>query len=120
MGKLADLVARDFGGPVASLINREVSSVATSVTRIFRLDADRLGATIVNLSATKVYVGPFNNPSITKGYLLGPNGGQLVLRWDDDFLSVGAEWFGISIKTAAAIYTEELIAQATPTPPSTT
>jgi len=114
MGKLADLLAANFGGPIDGLVNRELTTVGIVATRVFRLDADRVGATIVNLSANKLFVGPFGDVSATKGYLLGPNGGQLVLRYDEDFLTVGAEWFIIASRTGSRIYTLEMIAQAAP------
>ncbi len=120
MGKLADLIAQDFGGPIDAKFNRETASVGLTPTMVFRLDADRVGATVVNLSATKIYIGPFRDPSATKGMLLGPNGGQLNLDYRDDYLTVGAEWFAIAIKTAAPVFTQELIAQAMPAPPGAT
>jgi hypothetical protein len=116
VGRLADLIARDFGGPIDALYNRELSAVGTTTVRVFRLDADRVGALIVNLSSAKVYAGPFLNVSATKGILLGPNGGQLVLTYDEEFLTVGAEWYLRSSKANCAIFTVELVAQASPTP----
>lgn len=116
MGKLADLVAGEFGGPVVARVNRELSSVGKTAARFLRLDADRVGATIVNLSAAKMYVGPFQNPSATMGELVGPNGGQRVIRWYEDFLTVGDEWFVVASAANSALYVMELIAQGIPGP----
>jgi hypothetical protein len=116
VGRLAELVARDFGGPIDARYNREISVVGTTVLRVFRLDADRVGASIVNLSANKIYAGPFLNVSATRGILLGPNGGQLVLTYNEEFLTVGAEWYVLASKANSAIFTIELIAQAGLTP----
>jgi len=79
---------------------------------ILPLDADRVGGTIVNLSANKLYVGPFRNVASTKGFLLAPNGGQLVLDYRDDFLLVGLEWYCIASKANSRVYTQELIASS--------
>jgi hypothetical protein len=116
MGKLADLLAANFGGPIVGLVNREITTAGVAATRVFRLDADRVGATIVNLSANKVYAAPFADVSATKGFLLGPNGGQLVLDYRDDFLTVGAEWYVRASKANSAIFAIELVAQAAPAP----
>ena len=116
MGKLADLLASNFGGPIVGLVNRELTTAGTTAARVFRLDADRVGATIVNLSANKVFAGPFANVSDSKGFLLGPNGGELVLDYRADFLVVGAEWYVIATKANSDIFSIELVAQAAPAP----
>ncbi len=119
MGKLADLLAVNFAGPIVGLVNRELTTAGVAAARVFRLDADRVGATIVNLSANKVYAGPFADVSANKGFLLGPNGGQLVLDYRSDFLVVGSEWYVLASKAASQIFTLELVAQAASTPAHT-
>ncbi len=119
MSKLADLLAKHFGGPIDGQVNRTLSTVGTAAAQMFRLDADRVGATVVNLSANKVWVGPFRDVASTKGILLGPNGGMLVIRWDEDFLLVGAEWYAIANAANSRIITIELTAQAGGAPPPT-
>jgi hypothetical protein len=114
VGKLADLLAEKFGGPIDGLFNRELTIAGTTAARVFRLDADRIGAVLVNLSPAKLFAGPFRDVSATKGFLLGPNGGQLVLTFDDDFLLCGAEWYVLASKANSRIFTLELIAQAAP------
>jgi len=119
MGRLADIIAQQFGGPIDGQVNRTLSIVGLTAAQMLRLDADRVGATVVNLSANKIWVGPFRDVANTKGILLGPNGGMLVLRWDEDFLLVGAEWYAIANAANSRIITIELTAQAGGTPPPT-
>lgn len=112
MGRLHDLVAQRFGGPIDAFYNRNGSTVGTTATQVLKIDADRLGAYIVNLSAAKITIAPFQAVNVTTGIIIAPNGGQLVLTFDEEFLTTGYEWWAIASKANSRIFVAEMVAQS--------
>ncbi len=97
MGKsVRDLITERFGAPVHVAVNRSVASVGLTPVSILRNDPDRLGAVVVNLSLNRLYLGPFVDPSATKGVRLDANGANLGLNWFEDYDVTGWEWFAVA------------------------
>lgn len=104
------MVTERFGRPVTPFENRTVSQVGNTAIEILRQDPDRLGFVIINLSVNDLYIGPFQNVSATKGIKIPPSGGSAVIIWDEDFESVGKQWYGLASAAASAVLTTEYIA----------
>lgn len=98
-----------YGVIVSEQENPVVSSLSTTAAKILQAKPRRLGFIIVNLSSVSVYVSMANNPSSTKGILLGANGGSLSVDWQKDFTLPSREWYGVAASGTANIYIIELI-----------
>lgn len=106
-----ELVIAQFKVPVRPVVDRLISSVGTTATRIFRQDPDRLGFLVSNLSGAAMFLGPFVDPSASKGVRLGANGGSARAHYEEDFESVAWEWFIIADAAASNLTTIEYIAE---------
>ena len=93
-----------------SRINRVTSTVGTSIGRVLLNSPNRCAAVIVNLSVNTIYISPDNATSATHGIRLGPSGGSIVFKWDEDFSMVGYEWNAIATGAGSEIFVlEQLI-----------
>jgi hypothetical protein len=111
---LADLVREELGVPTFLSTNRVTATVGVAAEQVFRQTPARVWLFIVNLSLNTVYVGPFNNPSATRGIQLNPSGGFMQLDYREDMDLVGYEWFGVATGAASAVLCLELLTQNEP------
>lgn len=111
---LADLVRDRIGADAYLDDSRGPATLGTTVAQVLRQSPYRAWAFIVNLSANNVFVGPFVDVSSTKGILLGPGGGNVILDYREDMNLVGYEWNGVAAVAASAILVLELLLQREP------
>ena len=106
---LAALLRERLGAETFVRTNALLSQVGTTAARMLAQDPQRVGFIVVNLSANLVYVGPFGNPSATRGILVGPNGGNVIARWQEDLSVVGYEWWAVADAAASDVLVMEYI-----------
>lgn len=109
---LRDLLDRQFGVRTRPVENPlDVTSLGTDVTRILSNNPNRLGFTVLNLSANVVYIGLSRNVNAgvgtEQGIRLDANGGQAVAIWDEDFDMVAWEWYAVATAVDSQIYVLE-------------
>lgn len=97
-----------FKGPTFSVVNPVTATVATSATRVFRNNPERVLALMVNQGNVDGYVGFDTEVSATKGILISANGGYLILSADEDGELVAQEIYAISPGGAATWYFVEV------------
>lgn len=107
---LKELLEAKLGVRTFTRINRATSTVGVSIQQVLRQAPNRVAAVLVNLSVNTIYISPDNVPSATHGIRLGPSGGSLVLKWDEDFSLCGYEWNALASAAASDIFIiEQLI-----------
>lgn len=106
---LKELLEKQFGVRTVNRINRDATTVGIAVGRVLRNSPNRIAAVMVNLSVNTIYVSPDNAPSATRGIRLGPSGGSLILKWDEDFSMCGYEWNALASAAASEIYILETL-----------
>lgn len=111
---LKELLEAKLGARTYIRINRDTATVGTAVQRVLRNSPNRVSAVLVNLSANTIYVSPDNVPSATHGIRLGPSGGSLVLKWDEDFSMCGYEWNALATAAASDIFIIETMLLSSP------
>ncbi len=93
---LRDLLRSRLGVETFSRVSPVGFQAGVAVAQLMPQDPNRVGAWIVNLSVNNVFVAPFNSVSATRGVLVGPSGGNVILTFQDDLSVVGVEWFMIA------------------------
>ncbi|MGH7409852.1 MAG: hypothetical protein ACREJ6_02145 [Candidatus Methylomirabilis sp.] len=111
---LPDLVQGKFGVKTFPRFNPVISTLGAAVDSWLRQSPNRVAALIVNLSVNNIFIGPFRDVSATKGILVTPNGGSVLLHFEEDFDLVGYEWFAIASAAASPILVVEWVTQREP------
>jgi hypothetical protein len=106
---LHDLIAAQFGVLTDTVTNIVTATVGTTAEIIARNDPRRVGLYIQNLSTGVMWVGPFPDPSATKGIRLFANGGAVQLLADEDLMLVGYEFYGVAQVAGQQIYVQETL-----------
>lgn len=106
-----DLIRDRFGVSIGVNLDALVAAVAATPTQLLKNDPNRLSLTIVNTSAVIMYVWPNNMVAAAKGIALAAGGGTMNLVWDEDFDSVGLEWWAIAAGGGATFAMIEVVAR---------
>ena len=106
---LRSLLEVQFGVKTRYHINRIASTVGTSATKLVNNDPKRIGLTIVNLSASDMYVAPDNLASSSRGIFVGAYGGNMSLVWNEDFGLLGNEWWAVAGSASSDVYVVEVL-----------
>jgi len=105
---LQELLTKQLGVAVSPVVNPLVSQVGLAVTRVLGNNPNRVAAVVTNLSLNRIYISPDRSPSSSHGIRLDPNGGSIVLLWNEDFSLVGWEWNAIADAAGSSIFVLEL------------
>lgn len=108
-GSLAKLLRDQFGVRTRAVENALVSSVGTTATKVAGNNPRRLALTIVNLSTNAMYVSLTSDVASTRGIRLSAGGGSVTLTWNEDFQTVGWEWWAVAAGVSSAIYVLECV-----------
>ncbi len=109
-GKSLDQLLQDqFGVQSSPRINPLVDQVGLTAVRIVPNNPNRVGLTIVNISAASIWILIDNSVSGTHGILLAANGGSFALNWQDDLHLLIWEWYAIASGAASDILVIEEI-----------
>lgn len=92
-------------------VNPTVDKVQNSVTKIMPNNPKRLSFVIVNLSNVSIYISPDGDVSSSKGIILFPNGGTIIMKFTEDLELVASEWYGIANAPNSDIYVLEVVSQ---------
>ncbi len=106
---LAKLLADKFGVSTRPIENRLPGPAGIAATPILPNDPNRLGWTIINMSANVMYLGLTQGVSAVNGIILAANGGRASAIWDEDFILVGREWWVIAAGALSNYYTLEVV-----------
>lgn len=106
---LAKLLADKFGVSTRPQENRIPGPTAAGAQLILPNDPNRLGWTIINLSANVLYLGMSQAVSAANGIILAANGGRASAIWDEDFILVGREWWIFDAAGGSNYYTLEVV-----------
>lgn len=100
---LTDLLDVHF--QVKSRTVEDTVSVGNSrpADQVVKNNPNRVGLTLVNISANGIYISSEADMLTTQGIYLVPNGGTVVLKWDTDFSIVGYDWYAIATGAASAL-----------------
>ena len=104
---LRELVNEEFGTPVEASDDPEITEVGTTALEVLRLNPNRLGFTVFNLSSAKMYLMFSPRVSATNGFVLGPNGGFATFFYKNDAMLPGRSWWIIADAGASALKTVE-------------
>jgi len=104
------ILTKLFGCHTRSIENPIIANTGgVAAVLILQNNPDRLAWTLINLGANPLYVGLTNLVSAVNGIFLAANGGQVTMKYDEDFQMVGWAWWAISPAGADAIYTLEVL-----------
>ena len=106
---LADLIAREYGVRTRARFSAPGFQAGVAISRAARQAPNRIGLTMVNLSANVIYVSPDGVPSATHGVRLAPSGGNLTLNWREDTHLVGLEWSMLASAAASDLIVLETL-----------
>lgn len=107
---LGELLDKQFGVKTRTVMDSlGVVNIGTSVKKILDNNPNRLAWIICNLSSNTLYIALTNDPSSSKGILVGANGGIVSMLWNEDFESTGWEIFGLGSSTNTYIYSIEVL-----------
>lgn len=107
---LSELLDKQFTVLTRTLVNeRGQTNIGTTVVKILDNNPNRLAWIIINLSANYLYIALTNDPSSTKGILVGANGGTASMLWNEDFEATGWEIFGVGSSTNTYVYCIEVV-----------
>lgn len=84
-------------------------TVSTAVVRVVQNNPNRVELTIVNLGTQNVYFSTGNQPSVTNGYFLPPQGGVTILI-DEDGEEVAYDWYIVAASGTQQLFVSEVIA----------
>lgn len=107
-GVAYELVNRRFGIP-ASSATRYVTA-GTTISQLFKNNPDRLAYLLCNTSESTVYVSYLPEVTSTKGIILSPLGGNMMLNINDDFLLVTQPLFAYCATDAQTLTFVEVVA----------
>jgi len=108
---LAELLQDKFGTKATPFKNRlGVATIGLSAVKIYGNDPTRFVMEFFNLSASNIYLLDDPSVSATKGILCGPNGGSVVLLWEEDFELVAGEFWAIGAGAALSYLAYEIVA----------
>src|SRR5882724_3765124 len=97
---LAALLEDKFGTKATPFKNRlGVPSIGITPVTVYKNDPTRFTFEFFNLSPSNIWLLDDPSVSAAKGILVGPNGGSLVLLWEEDFELVAGEWWAIGAAT---------------------
>lgn len=108
---LAELLQDKFGSKGVPFRNRQgVATIGLSAVKIYGNDPTRYALEFFNLSPSNIYL--LDDPSVaaTKGILCGPNGGSIVMLWEEDFELVAGEFWAIGQGAALNYLAYEIVA----------
>lgn len=107
---LGELLDKKFGVKTRSEINVEGQvAIGTSVVKILGNNPNRLAWIIVNLSVNTLYIALTNDPSSSKGILIGANGGTATMIWNEDFETTGWEVWAVGSASNTFTYIIEVV-----------
>ena len=89
--------------------NPESTVIGVAAEVVARNNPNRAALLIVNLSVNDMYARPRVAPTASAGIRIGPGGGNMVIRWDDDFELPTAEWQLIATGANSAYYLLEFL-----------
>ena len=111
---VAELIERRFGMVTKAVSNPLVNEAQTAITRVLANNPNRLGWTILNLSANNVFVALDQGVSADHGILLAPNGGNASMRYEEDFeATCWAVWAVAAANNSDIFCLEVIIAKST-------
>ena len=89
--------------------NPESIVIGVAAEIVARQNPNRAALLIVNLSTDDMFARPRAVPSATAGIRIGPSGGSMVIRWDEDFDLPTAEWQLVADLAASPYYLLEFL-----------
>jgi len=84
-------------------------TATTSVEQFLRAYPSRIAFTFTNLGANPVFIWSDQGVATTKGLRAGPNGGSVVLKYDEDFSRVTFPWFMLSSGGSSSVAIMEVL-----------
>lgn len=109
-----DLLVARLGVPVSTRFTQVNFVVSTTGTQIARGAPHRIGLAIVNSGPFVMFVRPLIAPPAGIGFRVEPNGGALILGWEEDGEVVAWPWFGTSVGGDTDLFTMEQMIEAAP------
>lgn len=106
---VAKLIERQFGIVTRVNQNPDAISIGTDVEQIMPNNPNRLGYTVVNLSANSVYIAYDRGVGATHGILLTANGGSVSSIFQEDFEACCWSVFAVASGAASDIYVLEVL-----------
>jgi len=108
---VAELIEKRFGMITRAQTNILVNECMIDITRILPNNPNRLGWTILNLSANNVYLALDQNVGDDHGVLLSPNGGSASMIYEEDFEATCWQVFGVAAADNSDIFALEVLIQ---------
>lgn len=108
---LSRLIEQKFGVKTRPIENPVTTTVGATAEQILKNNPDRLGFTMINLSANDIYIAISKDVATTKGIYIAPNGGSVSMYYEEDFELVGYEWHAIASGAGSNIYILEVEAE---------
>lgn len=84
-------------------------AIGLTVGKILSNNPNRVGLTMINLSANTIYIGPENTTSSSEGIFLSANGGSLSFDWRTDMTLIPNQWFAVATGAASSLYILEVV-----------
>ncbi len=107
-----DLLKARLGVPTRPRTSSPVMAPAPVVAPAVKQDAARVGIMFVNTGTFQVFLVPNsggNPPSAVTGIKVEPNGGSLVVTWEEDGEITAWEWLGTANGGNSILFVVETI-----------
>jgi len=111
-GNVRDLLKARLGVPTRARVSSPVISGAPVIATPVKQDAARVGIMFVNVGAFQVFIVPNsggNPPSANIGIKVEPNGGSLVVTWEEDGEITAWEWLATANGGTTIMFVVETI-----------
>jgi len=109
-----DLLLRRLGVPVTMRRSPQATSVSNTSTEVARGNPARVGLQLINSGTFVVNVFPLRALVAPFGFRLEPNGGALLLNWEQDGEIVAWPWAGIAVGGVSDVLAVEEIIDSGP------
>ena len=104
-----DLLNESLGVNASPKEDALISTVGTSSAQLLRNNPNRVAFIMVNLSGGDIFLRPQSDATTSEGVQITPQGGSVVVRWQDDFLLPAEAWYAIGSVASSNFYLISLL-----------
>lgn len=104
MGRLAEVIEREFGFLVRAEFMPKHEQLSTTAEQILTANPDRVSWDIFNLGAQVVFLSHDPVPTSTHGFYLDKNGGHIGMVWNEDGEEVGFPLWAVAASLTPTIF----------------
>ena len=106
---LSQVIDNRFSTRTRPNVDPVISVIGTSSALFLRSNPMRLAWTLTNLSANEIYIGSWEDVSVSKGIQVAAHGGGASAIFDEDFNQTGYDWYIVADGSSSRFTTVEIL-----------